>query len=86
MDYSQVKYFIKGNIPYSILDVIMKRVGMTTHYLSEVTGISFSTLNALRYGKRNINKVEASILLKIANALSVKMESLLTDINLNKVF
>ena len=82
MDYLQTLEFVKNKIKYSILDEIMTFKSLSTQKLSRLSGVSFSTISALRYGKRDINKLEASSLLKLANALRVKVESLLTDINL----
>ena len=82
MDYLQTLEFVKNKIKYSVLDEIMTFKSLSTQKLSRLSGVSFSTISALRYGKRDINKLEASSLLKLANALRVKVESLLTDINL----
>ena len=77
MDYLQVL-----NIKYSLLDEIMSYKGVSSQKLSVSSGVSFSTITALRYGSRDINKLEAGLLLKLANSLRVKVESLLADINL----
>ena len=82
MDYLQVLNFIKSNIKYSLLDEIMNYKGVSSQKLSVSSGVSFSTITALRYGSRDINKLEAGLLLKLANSLRVKVESLLADINL----
>ena len=52
------------------------------YYGSKIIWRFFSTITALRHGARGINKLEVGLLLKLANALRVKVESLLTDINL----
>lgn len=82
MDYLQTLEYVKSKIKYSFLDEIMICRKVSSLKLSRLSGVSYSTISALRYGKRNINKLEASSLLKLSNALRVKMESLLTDINL----
>ena len=82
MDYLQVLNLIKSNIKYSLLDEIMNYKGVSSQKLSVSSGVSFSTITALRYGSRDINKLEAGLLLKLANSLRVKVESLLADINL----
>lgn len=84
MDYQEMLDYAKEKIGYSMLDIIMKKQDISTSYLSSVTNISFATLNAFRYNKRDINKLEAKKLLLIANKLNVKMESLLTNIDLVK--
>jgi DNA-binding Xre family transcriptional regulator len=60
----------------------MNYKGVSSQKLSSSSGVSLSTINALRYGARDINKLEAGLLLKLANSLRVKVESLLADINL----
>lgn len=82
MDYLQTLETVKNNIKYSILNEIMNSKGFSGQELSNLSGVSFATISALRYGKRDINKLEAGLLVKIAIALRVKVESLLTDINL----
>ena len=82
MDYLQTLEYVKSKIKYSFLDEIMICRKLSSLKLSRLSGVSYSTISALRYGKRDINKLEASSLLKLSNALCVKMESLLTDINL----
>ena len=82
MDYLQSLEYVKSKIKYSLLDEIMICRKLSSLKLSRLSGVSYSTISALRYGKRDINKLEASLLLKLSNALRVKMESLLTDINL----
>lgn len=82
MDYLQTLEYLKGKVKYSLLDVIMTYRKISSQKLSRLSGVSYSTITALRYGKRDINKLEGSSLLKLSNTLRVKMESLLTDINL----
>lgn len=84
MSFSQVEELLKERTPYSYLDNIMRNRGVSTNDLSSKTGIPFSTINALRYHKRDIAKLESAQLLKISRLLSVKMESLLPDIYLIK--
>lgn len=82
MEYSQLLRYVKSLIAFSYLNMIMKKKNISSNDLSNNTGISMSTINALRYEKRDINKVEANKLLKMSSALNVRMESLLTDIAL----
>lgn len=77
MDVSQIDLFFKEQIRYSILDIIMKHENVSTKDLSDHTGISFATINALRYGKRDIRKLEAQKLIDIAFDLKVKPETLI---------
>jgi len=82
MDYLQTLEYVKGKVKYSLLDVIMACRKISSQKLSRLSGVSYSTISALRYGKRDINKLEGLSLLRLSNALRVKMESLLTDIDL----
>ena len=83
MDYRQTLEFVKKRINYSFLNVCMDKRNMSSSKLSLLTNIPYSTINALRYGNRSIDKLEAQKLLKIALSLRVKPESLLTDIALD---
>ena len=60
----------------------MKKRNISSNELSTITNISLSTINGLRYNKRDINKLESNKLLTLSSALNVRMESLLTDIQL----
>lgn len=82
MDYVQTLNYVKSLVKYSYLDNIMKSKDISSASLANMTGIPFATINALRYGKRNISKLEASKLYKIATALNMKMESLLPSLPL----
>ena len=83
MNITQLENYAKEKLKYSILHIIMKRWKMSNSVLSKKTGIAVSTINALRYKKRDIAKFEASKLLLIANALLVKIETLLPNIHLD---
>lgn len=83
MDISQLINYVKEKIKYSSFDLIMNYKNISSNDLSTITGISFSTIQALRYNKRNIDKLECKKLLILSNALNVKMESLLSHINLD---
>ena len=84
MSFSQIVDYAKEKIKHSILDVVMKRKEISNKVLLNKTNISISTINALRYGKRSIAKLEADKLLLLSHALKVKMETLLPNIHLNK--
>ena len=84
MDFNQMLDYVKEKTKYSLLDVIMKRKNCSNKDLSNKTKISVSTINAIRYGKRDISKLEADQLLLISHFLNVKMETLLPNIHLNK--
>lgn len=83
MDYKKMYEVFKSRVPYSYLDNIMKKKGISSNELSIISDIPFSTINALRYNKRNIAKLEVSSLFKIAKALNIKTESLLVSLELD---
>ena len=83
MSFSQLLNHAKELIPYSYLDNIMKKRELSTNELSQKTGIPFSTINQLRYGKRDIGKLESNKLLTLSKFLNVKPESLLNSIQLD---
>ncbi len=76
MDIAQLEDEIDELTKYSLLDVIMKAKEVTTSILAEKTSIPYSTLSAIRFGKRDIDKVEFKTVNKIAKALNIKIESL----------
>ena len=84
MDITHLEEYAKEVMKYSLLDVIMKRKKTSNNDLSKKTNIPVSTINSLRYGNRNITKLEAKKILSIAYALNVKIETLLTNIDLVK--
>jgi DNA-binding Xre family transcriptional regulator len=82
MDYLHTLNYVKSKIKYSYLDVVMTKRKISTKELSNLTDISFSTINALRYNKRDITKLEIGKALRIAVALNVKVESLVGSLPL----
>jgi len=84
MDITHLEEYAKEVMKYSLLDVIMKRKKTSNNDLSKKTNIPVSTINSLRYGNRDITKLEAKKILSIAYALNVKIETLLTNIDLEK--
>lgn len=61
---------------YSLLDGIMNKKEMSSYKLAELTGISVSTIKALRYNKRDLNKLQYAYVREIAKYLNIKIESL----------
>lgn len=84
MDNRRMLEYAKDVMSHSLLDVVMKRKKISNKELSLKTNISVSTINALRYDKGDINKLEASKLLSLSRALKTKMETLLPNIHLEK--
>ena len=56
MDYTQLLRYVKEKIKYTHLDMIMESKKISSNKLSAAANISFSTINALRYGKRDFDK------------------------------
>lgn len=80
MDITQLIEYAKDKRKYTLLDIVMKEKKISNKDLSLKTNLSAATISALRYGKRDINKLESSKLLILSRALSTKMETLLPDI------
>lgn len=85
MDYKQILDYANGQIKFSLLNVIMKNKKLSNKDLSNKSGLSIATINALRYGKRDISKLAGDKLLLLSRALNVKMETLLPHIHLIKM-
>ena len=84
MDYNQTLDFVKDLKRNSVLDVIMRRKDYSCKTLSDVTGVPVSTINALRYGYRDIGKLEVDKLYLLSQKLHIKMETLLPSLHLDK--
>lgn len=84
MDYSQIYSLFDELIGHSYLDALLRKRNISSQELSERSGVSFSTINALRYQKRDISKLENRLLFKLAKGLNVKLTSLLTSLELEK--
>ncbi len=82
MDYRQSLDRAKEKIKHSLLDCIMLSRGIGSAELSRLSDIPLSTIKALRYGNRDIGKLESLKLSRLAQVLNVKMESLLPSIPL----
>ena len=84
MDDRHMLDYAKEKLKHSQLDVLMKRKEYSNKTLSIKTSLPISTINALRYGNRDISKLEADKLLLIAHELKIKMETLLPSLHLQK--
>ena len=82
MNFTQILECTKERMSYSLLDVVMRKRKLSNKDLASLTSLSASTINALRYGNRDIAKLEADKLLLLCRALNVKMETLLPNIRL----
>ena len=84
MSFSQMLDYVKEIMDNSILDVVMKNKKWTNQKLSLETKIPLATVKSLRYGLRDISKLEADKLLTLSRILDIKMETLLPNIHLIK--
>lgn len=76
MDIRHLEDDFKYLTRYSLVDAILKSKKISTSKLSEKTNVPFSTISSIRFGKRDINKVEFSTVIKLAKTLRIKPESL----------
>lgn len=76
MDITKLDDCFYEKTKYSLLDAIMNVRKVSSYKLAELTGISVSTIKALRYSKRDLNKLQFSYVRDIAKHLGVKIESL----------
>ena len=66
----------------NIFAIFLKEKKLTLKMLSEKSGISISTLKALKEGKRDFRNLKSSYLEKISHYLGVEMQTLLGEITL----
>ena len=83
MDDCQFYKYFESLLKDNLLSVFLKKKGMSAVSLANKSGISISTIRALKEGKRDLNKLQASFLEKIASCLGVKMKSLIRPLNLD---
>ena len=84
MDYSQIYSLFDELMGHSYLDAILKNKNISSMELSRRSGVSFPTINALRYKQRDISKLEAKLLFKLAKSLNVKITTLLPSLDLER--
>lgn len=84
MDINRLVEHTKEIKECSTLDVIMKRKKMSCTLLAYKTEIPLSTIKAIRYGIRDIEKLEAKKIFLISRALNIKIETLLPKLYLDK--
>lgn len=82
MDFSQIEDYVKAKIEYSYLNMHMKKQKISTSELAKVSGVNESTIRAIRYGKRDPNKLDLINAMKLSEALHIKTESIANDISL----
>lgn len=61
------------------LEVARRNAGMSRKKLSEITGISFRTLECYEQRKNNINEASISTVKNLAGALGVPIEKILNE-------
>ena len=78
MDFSQaIAFFQELRQKKTVLSLAMKRQEMANALLAFASGVSYSTIGALRIGRRDIRQVATIHVLKMARALHVRLETLL---------
>lgn len=85
MDEGQFDEYFESVLKENILSKIMSKKSITSVALSKKTNISLSTIRSLKEGKRDIRKIGADKLEKIATALNIKLRTLLYPITLDIV-
>ena len=83
MDISQLLELFDEKVGKSHLDLFMKKSDMSCVELAKQTNIPLPTIKALRYGHRDIAKMELYRTILISSALHIKVESLLDKIPLD---
>ena len=58
----------------------IKRTGLSLYQISAESGIPYTTINQLCRGQRDINKVSAETVMRLANYLDVEPEKILNPI------
>ena len=82
MDFSQIEDYVKTKFEYSYLNMHMKKQKISTSELAKASGVNESTIRAIRYGKRDPNKLDLINAMKLSEALHIKTESIANDISL----
>lgn len=82
MDASQFDKYFESLLKENPLSIFLKKKKMNSVDLANKTNISISTIRSLKEGKRDLNKLQASYLEKIATSLGIKMKSLIRPLNL----
>ncbi len=83
MDISQLLELFDEKVGKSHLDLFMKKSDMSCVELAKQTNIPLPTIKALRYGHRDIAKMELYRTILISSVLHIKVESLLDKIPLD---
>lgn len=82
MDFIQFDKYFESLLKENPLSVFLKKKKMSAVTLANKTGIPLSTIRALKEGKRDLKKLQATHLEKIASCLGIKMKSLIYPLNL----
>lgn len=84
------KYSLNNYMFWRWFEVLLKQIrenrGFSQSELSKLTGVSLVTLKAYEQGVRDLDNAGLNNLLKLANALGVRLDSLLTDETLKEDF
>jgi DNA-binding Xre family transcriptional regulator len=82
MDVTQFYRYFESLKEKNTFEIFLKEKELTLKALSNKTGISVSTLKALKEGKRDFVNLKSSYLEKISHYLGVEMQTLLGEITL----
>lgn len=69
----------KKNTNPGPLEAARREAGLSRKKLSELTGVSFRTIECYEQGKNNINMAAAETVRTLARALNVPMEKIMND-------
>ena len=83
MDYSQLLQYVKEQDKLSHLYVVMNNRNISSQKLSNITGISNSTITALKYSNRDFDKLEVKKAIIICDTLNVKVTTLINELPLS---
>ena len=83
MDEGQFDEYFESLLKENILSKTMSKKSITSVALAKKTNISLSTIRSLKEGKRDIHKISADKLEKIATSLNIKLRTLLYPITLD---
>ncbi len=86
MDFAQsVDYFNEIFKKTTPLELLMKKKSLNGKKISEICGISYSTIMSIKNGQRDIKNLNSLALLKLTNLFNVRSETLLA-VNINDLF
>ena len=82
MDVNQFYEYFESLTKRNVFSILLKEKQISLNALSKKTGISVTTLKALKEGQRDIKKLNGTYLERISHYLDVDMQTLLGQITL----